>query len=75
MIDFVAYLFSDVLPYTVRELVSIMLQHPALLALGLFFLWSLYVVVSAILRHVRLLVLIGMGYAAVVFLQRYLAKG
>jgi len=75
MIDFVAYLFTDVLPYTVRELVSISLQHPALLALGLFFLWSLYVVVNAILRHIRVVVLIGASYAAFVVLQRYLSKG
>ena len=78
MIDalgFVAYLFTDVLPYTVRELVSMSLQSPVLLALGLFVLWSVYVVISAVLRHIRVLALIGAGYTVVVVLQRYLSKG
>ena len=72
-LDFAAYAVTDVLPYAVRELVSISLQSPALLALGLFALWSVYVVVSAVLKHIRVLALIGVSYAAVVVLQRYLA--
>jgi len=74
-LDFAAYTVTDVLPYTVRELVSISLQSPVLLALGLFVLWSAYVVVSAVLRHIRVLALIGAGYAVVVVLQRYLLRG
>ena len=72
-LGFVAYLFSDVLPYTVRELASMALQNPALLALVLFALWSAYVVVDAVVRHVRVLALFGAGYALILVAQRYLA--
>ena len=72
-LDFAAYTVTDVLPYTVRELVAIAISNPVLLALALFFLWSLYVVIGAILRHIRVVVLIGASYALVLVLQRYLA--
>ena len=73
-VNFVAFLFTDVVPYTLRELASVAISNPVLLALAVFGLWSVYVVVSAVLRHVGILALIGGAYAVVVVLQRYLLQ-
>ncbi len=72
-VGFVVYVLTVVLPYAIRQLVVIGLQHPPLLGLGLFALWCGYVVLDAAVRHIRMLALLGASYAIVVFLQRYLA--
>jgi len=74
-LDFVLYLFSDVLPYTVRELASLALTNPVALGAVILALWIVYEAVSIALRYSRVLAFIGAGYAVAVVLERYLAKG
>ena len=74
-LDFAAYVVTDVLPYTVRELASIAFEYPGLVALFLFVLWAIYIVVRIALHYGRVLALIGASYAVAVVLQRYLSKG
>jgi hypothetical protein len=71
-LGFVAYLFSDVLPYTVRELVSLALTNPLALGAVALVLCIIYKAVSVALRYSRVLALIGASYAVAVVLERYL---
>ena len=72
-LGFAAYTVTNVLPYLVKEMVAIAFEYPAMVALFLFVLWEVYIIVSIALHYGRILLLIGAGYVAVVFLQRYLA--
>jgi hypothetical protein len=77
MIDalgFAAYMVTNVLPYTIRELVAIAIEYPGLVAVSLFVLWAIYIVVRVALHYGRILALIGAGYVVAVVLQRYLSK-
>ena len=72
-LGFVAFLLLMCCPTQSGSWSRISLQNPVFLTVGLFFLWSVYVVVDAVVRHIRILALFGAGYALILVAQRYLA--
>lgn len=71
-LGFVAYLFSDVLPYVVREMMSLALTNPVVLGAVALALFITHAIISIALRYSRVLALAGASYIAAVVIQRHI---
>jgi len=66
-LSFLWFLLSNVIPYTVRELVSIAMEYPLLFIIPMAFVIAVYIAIRVMFRMIRFMIAVGACSAGVIF--------